>query len=78
MKHRVIKPITWKKFEKLLMQVDCVFVRQKGGHRIYNKTDLLRPTIVPAHSGDLPVFIIKNNLKTLGISEQEYLDCMNA
>lgn len=73
----VIRPVKWQKFEKFLLACGCEFVRQKGGHRVYKKADLLRPIIVPAHSFDLPVSVIKSNLRTLGISDKDYLDCIN-
>lgn len=50
----------------------CVFVRQRGDHRIYRKANLKRPIVIPAIS-DIPVFIILNNLHILGISKEEYL-----
>lgn len=50
----------------------CVFLRQRGDHRIYSKANLKRPVVIPAVS-DIPVFIILNNLHILGISKEEYL-----
>ncbi len=66
-----IVPIPWQKFEKFLLLSDCVFVRQKGDHRIYSKPGLARPIIVPMYRA-LPVFIIKSNLRTLGTDVQHY------
>ena len=63
--------ITWKKFEKFLLFVGCKFKRQKGSHRVYTRGGLKRPVIVPAR--DLSVFIIRNNLRTLNITPEEYL-----
>ena len=57
------------------MYIDCVFVRQEGSHRIYTKAGLNRPIIVPAYR-ELPVFIIKNNLRTLRINHRQYLDIL--
>lgn len=36
------------------------------------KKGLIRPIIIPAIK-DIPVFIIHNNLRLLGISHEEYL-----
>jgi predicted RNA binding protein YcfA (HicA-like mRNA interferase family) len=68
-----ITPISYKKFEKFLFKVGCEFVRQKGDHRIYKKEGLARPIIIPAVK-EIPVFIILNNLRILGISREEYLE----
>ena len=68
--HR-ITPIHFRKFCKLLEKAGCVFSRQKGDHLIYHKKDVLRAIVVP-RCKELPIFIIKNNLKTAGISRKEY------
>ena len=61
----------WKRFEKVLFVMGCEFIREKGDHRVYHKAGILRPVIVP-RSTKLPVFIILNNLRTLGVSREEY------
>lgn len=70
-------PVSWERFEKFLLFIGCVFVREKGDHRVYKKVGLLRPIIIPRYS-DLPIFIIKNNLRTLRISTEEYLHILEA
>ena len=67
-----ITPISWKKFEKFLLFVGCVFERARGDHRVYARADLKRPVVIP-RDGALPVFIIRNNLRILGISHEAYL-----
>ena len=64
-------PIHWKKFERFLLFVGCSLVREKGDHRIYYREDLKRPVIIPKDSS-LPVFVIRNNLRTLNILPEEY------
>jgi len=70
-----LTPVHWKKFEKFVLYVGCHFERQKGDHRIYWRSDLKRPVVFPADK-EVPVFIIRNNLRTLGISVKEYLEIM--
>lgn len=67
-----LKTVNWKRFEKFLIDQGCSFKRQSGGHRVYSYPDIERPIIVPAHGKELPPFIIKNNLKHLGISVEDY------
>lgn len=69
-----LTPIGWKKFEKFLIFVGCHFEREKGDHRIYWRDGLKRPAVITR--GKLPVFIIKNNLRILGISNKEYIDIL--
>jgi predicted RNA binding protein YcfA (HicA-like mRNA interferase family) len=65
-------PLHWKKFEKFLLFVGCEFQREKGDHRIYWRNDLRRPVVVP-RDAQLPVFVIRNNLRILNIGTDEYL-----
>lgn len=67
-----LKPISWKKFEKFVLYAGCRFERKRGDHRVYNREDLKRPVIFPEDK-EIPVFIIRNNLRTLSISHNEYL-----
>jgi predicted RNA binding protein YcfA (HicA-like mRNA interferase family) len=70
-----LAPIDWKQFEKFLLYVGCTFKRQSGSHRVYWRADLNRPIILPVYE-NLPVFIIRNNLRTLGITVEEYLEIL--
>jgi len=70
-----LAPISWKKFEKFLFFIGCEFKRKRGDHRIYWREDLKRPVVFP-QDRQLPVFIIRNNLRTLKISPEEYLEIL--
>ena len=63
--------VHWKKFEKFLLVSGCEFSREEGDHRIYWKKGVKRPIVIPRDT--LPPFIMLNNLRTLGISRDEYL-----
>jgi predicted RNA binding protein YcfA (HicA-like mRNA interferase family) len=68
-------PIHWKKFEKFLIYLGCHFEREKGDHRIYWREGLKRPVVIPRDT-QLPVFVIRNNLRILNISPEEYLEIL--
>lgn len=68
-------PIDWKRFEKFLTFVGCTLLRERGDHRIWGRLGLRRPVVIPK-SSKIPVFVIRNNLRVLGISVPEYLDIM--
>jgi predicted RNA binding protein YcfA (HicA-like mRNA interferase family) len=67
-----LRQIDWKEFEKFLFKAGCVFIRERGDHRIWKKTGLQRPIVIPRHN-PLPIFIIRNNLRLLEISISDYL-----
>lgn len=68
-------PIHWKKFERFLLFIGCHFDREKGDHRIYWRVDLKRPVVIP-RDRELPVFVIRNNLRTLRIDPEKYLEIL--
>ena len=67
-----LTPVNYQLFERFLKEIGCEFIRQKGDHRVWRRVGLKRPIIVPAIR-DIPIFIILSNLRTLGISKEEYL-----
>ena len=50
-------------------------IRQEGDHLVYTKAGVLRPVVIPKYSS-VPVFIIKNNLRTAGISRERYFELL--
>ena len=81
MSTKKIVPIPTEVFERFLVHVGCELesssggVKRKGGHKKYTRAGLLRPIIVQAKP-EVPVFIIKNNLRVLGISNIDYLNLL--
>jgi len=71
-----ITPISWRKFEKFILYVGCTFDRQRGDHLVYIRSDLKRPIVFP-RDNQIPIFIIRNNLRILKISPEEYLEIMS-
>ncbi len=67
-----LTPIKRKKFEKFLKFIGCNLKRIKGDHFIYERVGLDRPVVITADK-EVPVFIIRNNLRTLKITPEEYL-----
>ena len=73
-----LAPIETVKFEAFLRAVGCKEEereheqKRKGGHKKYKRDGLLRPIIIQAKP-EVPVMVIKSNLRTLGISTKEYL-----
>jgi predicted RNA binding protein YcfA (HicA-like mRNA interferase family) len=64
-------PVDWKTLERIFIAAGFQFARQEGSHRSYLKPGVTRPVVIPNYR-EVPVFIIRNNLKTAGISRDEY------
>ncbi len=71
-----IVPIPYRKLVRVLEMEGFAFVRERGDHMIYSKTGILRPIVVPRYDA-LPVFIIKNVLRTAQITRERYLELLN-
>jgi predicted RNA binding protein YcfA (HicA-like mRNA interferase family) len=70
-----ISPIHWKDLERVFLKVGFRFARQEGSHRSYIKSGVSRPIVIPTYR-EIPVSIIKNNLKTAGISREQYFELL--
>ena len=64
-------PVDWKTLERVFLRTGFRFVRQEGSHRSYVKDGIARPIVIPTYR-EIPVFIIRNNLKTAGLSREDY------
>lgn len=70
-----ISPISYKKLTKIFELEGFIYRGQKGDHLIYTKKGLSRPVIIPRYD-EIPVFVIKNNLRTAKISRERYLELL--
>jgi len=64
-------PVDWRTLECVFLAAGFRFLRQEGSHRSYVKAGVLRPVVIPTYR-EIPVFIIRNNLKTASLSRDEY------
>jgi len=63
-------------FRNVLKELGLQQVRVKGGHEAWSKPGMSRPVIFQTHINPLPEFIVKNNLRTLEITKQEFLSIL--
>ena len=70
-----IAPIPYQKLVRVLESEGFSLVRERGDHMIFGKPGILRPLVVPRYD-ELPVFIIKNILRTAQISRERYLSLL--
>ena len=70
-----MKPVHWRTLERVFLAAGFRFVRQQGSHRSYVKPGIARPIVIPTYN-EIPVSIIRNNLKTAGISRDEYFSLL--
>ena len=70
-----ITPISYRKLIKVFLEIGCEYKRKKGSHHILRCPNCIRPVVIPEYD-EIDVEIIKNNLKTAGLSKEEYLNIL--
>lgn len=70
-----IKALSASKLRRLFEKAGFSCVRIEGDHFVYTKKGIPRPIVIPDRK-EVPVFIIKNNLRTAGISRDEYFSLL--
>ena len=63
-------PVDWRTLERVFVAAGFRFARQEGSHRSYVRDGVSRPVVIPTYV-EVPVFIIRNNLKTAGLSRDD-------
>lgn len=71
-----ITPIPAQVLRRVFERAGFQCVRIEGDHYVYTKKGVIRPIVIPDWS-EVPVFIIKNNLRSSGISREEYFQLLD-
>ena len=67
-----ITPIHYKRLVRVFETEGFHHTNTKGDHLIYTKSGVSRPIVIPKYK-EIPIFIIKNNLRSAGITRETYL-----
>jgi predicted RNA binding protein YcfA (HicA-like mRNA interferase family) len=66
-----LRPVHYQRFARVFEQDGFRLDRTEGDHLVYIKEGIRRPLVIPRYHA-VPVFIIKNLLRTSGISREQY------
>jgi predicted RNA binding protein YcfA (HicA-like mRNA interferase family) len=70
-----LRPIDYRTLARVFEQDGFTLSRQHGDHLIYTKAGVIRPLVIPMYA-EVPVFIIKNLLRTSGMSRERYFELL--
>lgn len=70
-----IRPVDYRTLARVLEQDGFTFNRQHGDHLIYTKAGVKRPIVIPLYK-EIPVFIIKNLLRSAEMTRERYFDLL--
>lgn len=68
-----LRNVPLKLYRDFLIAQGCSCNRTSGGHEHWSRKDLLRPITLQTHVDPVPEFIIKNTLKQLGLTKEDFL-----
>lgn len=67
-----LKPVPYQILVKIFEEEGFTYNRTAGDHLVYTKSGIKRPLVIPKYKS-VPVFVIKNLIRTAGISREQYL-----
>jgi predicted RNA binding protein YcfA (HicA-like mRNA interferase family) len=70
-----LSPISYKQLAEVFKGDGFRCVREEGDHMVFTKPGVLRPVVIPKYAM-VPVFIIRNNLCTAGMSRERYFELL--
>ena len=70
-----LSPVSYKQLVRVFEADGFHHVRTEGDHMVFTKSGVIRPVVIPKYAA-VPVFIIKNNLRTAGISRERYFELL--
>jgi predicted RNA binding protein YcfA (HicA-like mRNA interferase family) len=70
-----LRPVDYRTLAKVFEQDGFAFNRRRGDHLIYTKPGVKRPLVIPMYK-ELPVFIIKNLLRSAGLTREQYFNLL--
>lgn len=71
-----LSPVSYKQLAKVFAADGFRCVREEGDHMVSTKAGVIRPIVIAEYSS-VPVFIIKNNLRTSGMTRDRYFELLN-
>lgn len=70
-----IVPTDWKTLLKVFELFGCVYKRKEGSHHVLTCPGAKRAVVIPEYA-EIDVEIIKNNMRTVNMSREEYFELL--
>ena len=70
-----IVPLDWKTLLKVFKNFGCSYNRKEGSHHILSFPGAKRAVVIPEYD-EIDVEIIKNNMKTVGMTREQLLELL--
>jgi predicted RNA binding protein YcfA (HicA-like mRNA interferase family) len=70
-----IFPTDWKTQIKIFEMFGCKYKRKEGSHHVLTYPGAKRAVVIPEYD-EIDVEIIKNNMRTINMSREEYFELL--
>ena len=70
-----LSPVSYRQLVRVFEAAGFRCVRIAGDHLVLTKSGIARPVVIPKYDS-VPVFIIRNNLRTAGMSRDRYFELL--
>jgi len=70
-----IYPVSWNILLKVFQLYGCQYKRKEGSHHVLTFPGAKRAVVVPEYD-EIDVDIIKNNMRTVNMSREEYFELL--
>jgi predicted RNA binding protein YcfA (HicA-like mRNA interferase family) len=70
-----ITPVDYKTLLKIFQLFGCQYKRKEGSHYILTYPGAKRAVVIPEYD-EIDVEIIKNNMRTVGMTREQYFDLL--
>jgi predicted RNA binding protein YcfA (HicA-like mRNA interferase family) len=69
-------PVSYRQLARVFEADGFRCIREEGDHMVFTKPGVIRPVVIPKYAS-APVFIVKNNLRTSGMSRERYFELLS-
>jgi len=70
-----LSPVSYKQLVRVLKPTVFATSAPRAITLVFTKSGVIRPVVIPKYAA-VPVFIIKNNLRTAGMSRDRYFELL--
>jgi len=71
-----ITPVDYRTLLKVFQMFGCQYKRKEGSHHILTFPEAKRAVVIPEYA-EIDVEIIKNNMRTVGMTREQYFELLN-
>lgn len=70
-----LAPVDYRTLLKIFQQYGCIYKRKEGSHHVLTYPGAKRSVVIPEYD-EIDIDIIKNNMRTVGMTREEYLNLL--